>query len=161
MLKVLWCHLLGMRFFRTSIGCSTSPKGALCRKDLGREWLNKGRGLALASRKKRTGLPWRVPAGQRFTCSCLETLLSACKAEPGMCLPLNRLRSPGREALMALCLHLVVHFFVSSSCGQFLLGQLCPLCRFGILPQTVSTVSRLWLLLSPTVLWLCRRLQVS
>lgn len=79
----------------------------------------------------------------------------------GFMASLSRLRSPGREALMALCLRLVVHFFVSSSCGQFLLGQLCPLCRFGILPQTVSTVSRLWLLLSPTILWLCRRLQVS
>lgn len=34
----------------------------------------------------------------------------------------------------------VFYVFVLSSSGQFLRGQLCPLCRSDGLPQTVSTV---------------------
>lgn len=58
------------------------------------------------------------------------------------------------------CLCLVCFSPLSSS-GQFLLGQLCPLCRWSGLPPTVSAVSRLWLFLPSTILRLHWCLQVS
>lgn len=74
-----------MRLSCTSLGCSTSARGALDRTDLGAEEAQQKPRASLGGQEVGTGVPWRVTAGQGLTYSCLETMLSTCKAELRLC----------------------------------------------------------------------------